>query len=110
MTLGQLAAEPPALPMSTAWLLNDIAEAKGKQELFTRPSPQVLKALHVAQPSSAAGSSTVSVRASGIGGETPPQPAGVDACAADGLRPLVLGNSKPRDRSEQEVGSKGINS
>ena len=34
-----------ALPMSTAWLLNDIAEAKGKQELFTRQSPQVLKAL-----------------------------------------------------------------
>jgi len=22
------------LPMSTAWLLNDVAEAKGKQELF----------------------------------------------------------------------------
>jgi hypothetical protein len=34
-----------ALPMSTAWLLNDIAEAKGKQELYTRQSPQVLKAL-----------------------------------------------------------------
>lgn len=31
--------------MSTAWLLNDIAEAKGKQELYTRQSPQVLKAL-----------------------------------------------------------------
>ena len=34
-----------AVPMSTAWLLNDIAEAKGKQELYTRQSPQVLKAL-----------------------------------------------------------------
>jgi len=33
------------LHMSTAWLFNDIAEAKGKQELFTRQSPQVLKAL-----------------------------------------------------------------
>jgi hypothetical protein len=31
--------------MSTAWLLNNIAEARGKQELFTRQSPQVLKAL-----------------------------------------------------------------
>jgi hypothetical protein len=29
-----------ALPRSTAWLLNDIAEAKCKQELFTRQSPQ----------------------------------------------------------------------
>ena len=28
--------------MSTAWLLNDLAEAKGKQELYTRQSPQVL--------------------------------------------------------------------
>lgn len=27
------------LPMSTAWLLNDVAEAKGKQELFIRQSP-----------------------------------------------------------------------
>ena len=34
-----------AVPMSTGWLLNDIAEAKGKQELYTRQSPQVLKAL-----------------------------------------------------------------
>jgi hypothetical protein len=34
-----------AVPMSTNWLLNDLAEAKGKQELYTRQSPQVLKAL-----------------------------------------------------------------
>ncbi|MGO8930065.1 MAG: hypothetical protein ACLQU3_24620 [Limisphaerales bacterium] len=31
--------------MSTNWLLNDLAEAKGKQELYTSQSPQVLKAL-----------------------------------------------------------------
>jgi len=31
--------------MSTNWLLNDLAEAKGKQELYTRQSPQLLKAL-----------------------------------------------------------------
>ena len=31
--------------MSTNWLLNDLAEAKGKQELYTRQSPQMLKAL-----------------------------------------------------------------
>ena len=34
-----------AVPMSTNWLLNDLAEAKGKQELYTRQSPQILKAL-----------------------------------------------------------------
>lgn len=34
------------IPMGTAWLLTDIAEHKGKQELYSRQSPQVLKALH----------------------------------------------------------------
>ena len=33
MTLGQLAAEPPMLPMRTTWYLTDLAEARGKQEL-----------------------------------------------------------------------------
>jgi len=37
--------------------------------------------VRVAQPSSAAGSSTVPVRVSATRGETPPQPAGGDACA-----------------------------
>ena len=32
-------------PLTTVWLLNDIAESRGKQELFTRQSPQALKAL-----------------------------------------------------------------
>ena len=45
MTLRQLAAEPPALPMRTTWYLTDLAEARGKQELFTRQSPQKLKVL-----------------------------------------------------------------
>jgi hypothetical protein len=40
MTLRQLAAEPPALPTQTTWYLTDLAEARGKQELFTRQSPQ----------------------------------------------------------------------
>ena len=45
MTLRQLAAEPPALPTRTMWYLTDLAEARGKQELFTRQSPQKLKVL-----------------------------------------------------------------
>jgi Fic family protein len=77
-----------ALPMSTAWLLNDIAEAKGKQELYIRQSPQVLKALReMALVQSAESSNRIE---------------GVTVDAAR-LRPLVLGNTKPRDRSEQEV-------
>src|ERR1019366_5172912 len=76
------------LPMSTAWLFNDIAEAKGKQELFTRQSPQVLKALREA---AIIQSSESSNRIEGV------------TVAPDRLLPLVLGNTKPRDRSEQEV-------
>ncbi|MBI4661128.1 MAG: Fic family protein [Verrucomicrobia bacterium] len=45
MTLRQLAAEPPTLPTRTTWYLTDLAEARGKQELFTRQSPQKLKML-----------------------------------------------------------------
>jgi Fic family protein len=76
------------LPMSTAWLLNDIAEAKGKQELYTRQSPQVLKAMREMALIQSAESSN---RIEGV------------TVAPDRLRPLVLGNTKPRDRSEQEV-------
>ena len=45
MTLRQLAAEPPMLPTRTSWYLADLGEARGKQELFTRQSPQKLKVL-----------------------------------------------------------------
>lgn len=76
------------LSMSTAWLLSDIAEAKGKQELYTRQSPQVLKALREMALVQSAESSN---RIEGV------------TVAADRLRPLVLGNTKPRDRAEQEV-------
>jgi Fic family protein len=76
------------LPMSTAWLLNDIAEAKGKQELFTRQSPQMLKTL---REMALIQSTESSNRIEGV------------TVAPDRLRPLVLGQAKPRDRSEQEV-------
>jgi Fic family protein len=45
MTLRQLAAEPPTMPMRTAWYLAELGEARGKQELFTRQAPQRLKVL-----------------------------------------------------------------
>lgn len=44
-TLRQLAAEPPTIPTRTSWYLTDLAEAKGRQELFTRQTPQKLKVL-----------------------------------------------------------------
>jgi len=45
MTLRQLAAEPTTIPTRTGWYLADLGEARGKQELFTRQSPQKLKVL-----------------------------------------------------------------
>ena len=77
-----------AIPMSTAWLLNDIAEFKGKQELFSRQSPQVLKAL---RDSATIQSVESSNRIEGV------------TVGHDRLHALVLGRATPRDRSEQEL-------
>ncbi len=76
------------MPMSTAWLLNDIAEYKGKQELFSHQSPQVLKAL---RDSATIQSVESSNRIEGV------------TVGGDRLHALVLGGATPRDRSEQEV-------
>lgn len=44
-TLKQLAERLETIPTNAAWYLADISEYKGKQELFTRQSPQKLKVL-----------------------------------------------------------------
>lgn len=77
-----------SVPMSTNWLLNDLAEAKGKQALYIRQSPQVLKALREMALVQSVESSN---RIEGV------------TVAADRLRPLVLGHARPKDRSEQEI-------
>src|SRR5438270_952511 len=76
------------LPLSTVWLLNDIAEAKGRQELYTKQSPQILKALRETALVQSVESSN---RIEGV------------TVQPDRLRPLVLGNTRPRDRSEEEI-------
>jgi Fic family protein len=45
MTFSRFSQRPKAIPASTAWYVADLAEARGRQELFTRQSPQKLKAL-----------------------------------------------------------------
>lgn len=45
MTLGLFSQKFESVPLSTTWYLADLGEAHGKQELFTRQSPQRLKAL-----------------------------------------------------------------
>lgn len=76
------------LPLSSVWLMNSIAEYKGKQELYAKQSPQVLKTLlEIALIESAESSNRIE---------------GVTVDRAR-LKPLVIGHSKPRDRSEEEV-------
>ena len=45
MTLHQFASKPENIPASTSWYLADLGEARGKQDLFTKQSPQKLKVL-----------------------------------------------------------------
>jgi hypothetical protein len=45
MTLRQFAEPPPTIPAATSWYLADLTQALGKQELFTKQSPQKLKVL-----------------------------------------------------------------
>jgi Fic family protein len=77
-----------ALPTGTAWLLSDIAESKGRQELYTRQSPQILEALRQAALVQSVESSN---RIEGV------------TVARDRLVPLIQGTTRPRDRSEQEI-------
>jgi Fic family protein len=88
MTLRQLAAEPPTLPTRATWYLTELAEARGKQELFTRQSPQKLKVLREHALIESAVSSNriegVEVDQSRIG-------------------TLIFGKPALRDRDEEEV-------
>lgn len=74
--------------MSTAWYLSDLAEAKGRQQLFTRQSPQRLKAL---REHAMIESAIASNRIEGV--EIEPSR----------VRAVVLGSPAPRDRNEEEV-------
>jgi Fic family protein len=88
MTLRQLAAEPSTLPARTAWYLADLGEARGKQELFTRQSPQKLKLLREhALIESAVSSNRIE---------------GVEVDQAR-IGTLMFGKPTLRDRDEEEV-------
>ncbi len=45
MTFKLFAAIPKVIPAAVTWYLSDLGEAKGRQELFTRQTPQKLKVL-----------------------------------------------------------------
>jgi Fic family protein len=88
MTLTQLIAGLETVPAATAWYLADLGRALGKQELFTRQSPQRLKALREHAMIESAVSSN---RIEGV--EVDPQR----------VRTIIFGKPALRDRNEEEV-------
>ena len=88
MTLQLFLQQFDSVPAATAWYLADIAEARGRQELFTRQSPQRLKALREhALIESAISSNRIE---------------GVEIDQAR-VATVVFGKSGVRDRDEEEI-------
>lgn len=87
-TLKQFSSKPETIPASTSWYLADLGEARGKQELFTKQSPQRLKVLREHALIESAVSSNR-----------------IEGVVIDQARvaPVVLGKSVLRDREEEEV-------
>ncbi len=77
-----------SIPVGTSWLLGSCMEARGKQKLWLRQKPEVLKVLREQAIIQSVESSN---RLEGV------------TIPADRLRPVVLGKVKPRDRSEEEL-------
>ena len=88
MTLRSFTANFESVPAPTAWYLSDIAESKGKQDLFIKQSPQRLKALREhALIESAVSSNRIE---------------GVEADQSR-IGTIVFGRPLLRDRDEEEV-------
>jgi Fic family protein len=88
MTLKQFSFKPETIPAVTAWYLADLGEARGKQELFTKQSPQRLRVLREHALIESAVSSN---RIEGVKVEQ------------SRIRTIILGKSHLRDRDEEEV-------
>ncbi len=88
MTLRQFSAKPSTIPATTAWYLADLGEARGKQELFTKQSPQKLRVLREHALIESAVSSNR-----------------IEGVVIDQARvaTVVFGESLLRDRDEEEV-------
>jgi Fic family protein len=76
------------LSLGIVWLLETLAESKGRQQLFEKQSPQIIKSLREMALIESAESSN---RIEGV------------TVKRNRLRPLVIGNTPPRDRSEEEI-------
>ena len=76
------------LPLTTVWQVASIMEARGKQELWLQKRPETLTALRQQAVIHSVESSN---RIEGV------------TIQAERLRPLLLENARPRDRSEEEL-------
>lgn len=88
LILRRLLESLESIPTTTAWYLTDLAEARGKQELFTKQAPQRLKSL---KEHALIESAVSSNRIEGV--------------EIDGRRigTVVFGKRMLRDRDEEEV-------
>lgn len=87
-TLQQFTSKPETILASTSWYLADLSEARGKQELFTKQSPQRLKVLREHALIESA------ISSNRIEGVT------VDQAR---IGSVIFGKSLLRDRGEEEV-------
>jgi Fic family protein len=88
MTFRQFASKPESIPGTASWYLADLGEARGKQDLFTKQSPQRLKVL---RENAIIESAVSSNRIEGVT---------VDQAR---IKTVVFGKSILRDRDEEEV-------
>lgn len=88
MTFRQFAYKPESIPATTSWYLADLGEARGKQDLFTKQSPQKLKVL---RESAMIESAVSSNRIEGVT---------VDQAR---IGTIIFGKSLLHDRDEEEV-------
>ena len=88
MTLAQFQNGPETIPALTGWYLADLGEARGRQDLYVKQSPQRLRALreHVLIESAIS-----SNRLEGVEVEQ------------SRIATVVLGKARLRDRDEEEV-------
>ncbi|MCD6311694.1 MAG: Fic family protein [Elusimicrobia bacterium] len=87
-TLEMLSMKPEVIPAMTAWYISDLSEARGRQELFTRQSPQRLKVL---RDHAIIESAISSNRLEGV------------EIDKKRINDVILKNSRVKDRSEEEV-------
>ncbi len=88
MTLRQLAGRPPTIPTAAAWSLAELAEYKGRFELYSSQSPQVLATL---RENALVQSAIASNRIEGVE---------IDRAR---IGTVIFGRARPQNRNEEEI-------